>query len=74
VTQSPTLFVLAGMPGSGKSVLASRLAAERWRRIEGRNHEPGAIPIAREQLEEFDAFWEPPGAEERSRYDVVRDW
>jgi hypothetical protein len=48
--------------------------AERWRRIEGRNHEPGAIPIAREQLEEFDAFWEPPGAEERSRYDVVRDW
>jgi predicted kinase len=29
VTQPPTLFVLAGMPGSGKSVLASRLARQR---------------------------------------------
>jgi predicted kinase len=48
--------------------------AERWRRIERRNHEPGAIPITREQLEDFDAFWEPPGAAERVRYDAVRDW
>jgi predicted kinase len=29
VNPRPTLFVLAGMPGSGKSVLASRLARER---------------------------------------------
>jgi predicted kinase len=29
VSTTPTLFVLAGMPGSGKSVLASRLARER---------------------------------------------
>lgn len=157
MSEPPTLFVLAGMPGSGKSVLATRLAtergafhldpdrwfmalgldpheggrrevferlqweqglqllelgvsviaesagwreasrerrrtaaaplgvrtelhvfdvplAERWRRIELRNAEPGAVPITREQLEEFEAFWEPPDAAERARYDVVRVW
>ncbi len=157
MTAAPTLFVLAGMPGSGKSVLAARLAEERhalhldpdawftalgldphdgrmrvafedlqwqqglrllelgvsviaesagwrresrerrrvpavergartelhvldvplderWRRIERRNHDPRAVPITREQLEEFDRFWEPPDAAERSAYDDVRVW
>jgi hypothetical protein len=153
----PTLFVLAGMPGSGKSVLAARLAGERealhldpdtwfmalgldphdgqarevfeslqwqqglrllelgvsviaessgwrevsrerrrvaaarlgartelhvldvdleerWRRVERRNREPGAVPLTRAQLDQAQRFWEPPGPEEQARYDAVHVW
>jgi predicted kinase len=47
--------------------------AERWRRIEQRNRQPGAVPLTRAQLDEIEAFWEPPGATERAAYDEVHD-
>jgi hypothetical protein len=28
----------------------------------------------RDQLERFEGFWEPPGADERAAYDDDRDW
>ncbi|QZY29257.1 AAA family ATPase [Nocardioides coralli] len=46
---------------------------ERWRRIEARNHEPGAVVITRDQLETWAAHWERPTDEELSGYDLV-EW
>lgn len=43
--------------------------AERWRRIERRNHEPGAIGITRAELESYERFWQPPTADELTRFD-----
>jgi predicted kinase len=40
--------------------------AERWRRIEHRNVDPRAVHITRDQLEQFEELWEPPGAAERA--------
>ncbi|CAN5536839.1 AAA family ATPase [soil metagenome] len=44
--------------------------AERWRRIEERNSEPGAVVISREQLAGFERWWQPPDAAELASYDA----
>ena len=43
--------------------------AERWRRVERRNAEPGAVVITRAQLESFEQWWQPPDAAELAAYD-----
>ena len=43
---------------------------ERWRRIEARNAEPGAVVITRAQLTELERWWQPPTADELASYDA----
>ncbi|MDO9454736.1 AAA family ATPase [Nocardioides sp.] len=43
---------------------------ERWRRVERRNAEPGAVVISRGQLESFERWWQPPDADELASYDA----
>ncbi|WP_134767548.1 AAA family ATPase [Nocardioides sp. 1609] len=42
---------------------------ERWRRVAARNAEPGAVVISRDQLEDYQRWWQPPDAAERAAYD-----
>lgn len=42
---------------------------ERWRRIEERNAEPGAVVISRAELEDYQQWWQPPDATELAAYD-----
>lgn len=44
--------------------------AERWRRIEARNREPGAVLITHAQLVAFERWWQPPTPEELATYDA----
>lgn len=43
--------------------------AERWRRVELRNLEPGAVVVSRDQLEALERWWQAPDAAERATYD-----
>ncbi len=43
---------------------------ERWRRVERRNAEPGAVAITRAQLEELQRWWQAPEADELATYDA----
>lgn len=45
--------------------------AERWRRVERRNAEPGAVVVTYEQLAAPERWWEPPDAAELAGYDQV---
>lgn len=47
---------------------------ERWRRLERRNAEPGAVRISREQLASYDGFWQPVEADELAAYDAWVGW
>ncbi len=42
---------------------------ERWRRVERRNAEQGAVVITRAQLESFERWWQPVDAAELASYD-----
>lgn len=46
---------------------------ERWRRVERRNAEPGAVVITRAQLESFERWWQAPDAAELASYDAPPD-
>ena len=43
---------------------------ERWRRVERRNADEGAVVISRAELVGFERWWEPPDADELAAYDA----
>ncbi|WP_345460009.1 ATP-binding protein [Nocardioides marinquilinus] len=42
---------------------------ERWRRVERRNAEPGAVVVGRDELAGFERWWQPPDDDERAAFD-----
>jgi predicted kinase len=50
-------------------------AAERWRRVEGRNHEQGEtfrLAVTRPMFDFIETIWQPPGADEMVALNGVR--
>jgi predicted kinase len=50
-------------------------AAERWRRVEGRNHERGEtfrLTVTRPMFDFIETIWQPPGADEMAALNGVR--
>jgi hypothetical protein len=50
---------------------------ERWRRVQGRNSQPGSrsqlsFPLTRDMFDFTETFWEPPTDEEMAKHDGVR--
>lgn len=50
-------------------------AAERWRRVEGRNHEQGEtfrLTVTRPMFDLIETIWQPPAADEMAALNGVR--